>query len=279
MLKARGTTLALGLRDVMDDPELLADEWQRKEVLPALEDIYDEIWVYGLEQIWNPLAGIDVPASVKRKMIYTGYLPRSVPRAMTVRPAVEMAEPYVLVTTGGGGDGDDMIDWVLDAYERESGLPYGALLVLGPFMLPAVQQRLQDRAASLDRIEVITFDSRLEILMAEAEGIVAMGGYNTFCEILSLDKRALIVPRSKPRREQLIRASRAAELGLVRMLDGDGDRDPAIMVRALMDMPLQKKPSQVVVPGLLDGLTSINRLVERGFDTRRGPALTVAQNP
>ena len=279
MLKARGATLALGLRDVMDDPEMLAAEWQRKDVLPALEDIYDEIWVYGLEQICNPLAGIDVSAAVSRKTIYTGYLPRSLPQATTIRPAIEMSEPYVLVTAGGGGDGEEMIDWVLDAYAREPGLPYGALLVLGPFMQPATQQRLQARAARLDRVEVITFDTHLEILMAEAEGIVAMGGYNTFCEILSLDKPALIVPRSKPRREQLIRASRAAELGLVRMLDGDGDRDPAIMARALRDMPLQKKPSQVVVPGLLDGLNSINRLVERRFDARRRPALTVAQNP
>ena len=53
-----------------------------------------------------------------------------------------------------------------------------------------------------------------------------MGGYNTFCEILSLDKRALIVPRTEPRLEQFIRASRAAELGLVRMLPDDGRRDP-----------------------------------------------------
>ena len=43
-----------------------------------------------------------------------------------------------------------------------------------------------------------------------------MGGYNTFCEILSFDKRALIVPRTAPRMEQIIRASpRAEELGLV----------------------------------------------------------------
>ena len=35
-----------------------------------------------------------------------------------------------------------------------------------------------------------------------------MGGYNTFCEILSFDKRALIVPRTVPRLEQYIRAAR-----------------------------------------------------------------------
>ena len=57
--------------------------------------------------------------------------------------------------------------------------------------------------------------------MARAAGVVAMGGYNTFCEILSFDKPALIVPRTAPRLEQYIRAQRAAELGLVTMLSDD----------------------------------------------------------
>ena len=32
----------------MDEPASLVDEWQRKMVFPALEQLYDEIWVYGL---------------------------------------------------------------------------------------------------------------------------------------------------------------------------------------------------------------------------------------
>src|SRR5689334_20658446 len=79
MLKPRGTRLVLGLRDIMDDPKLLESEWRRKNVLPALTDLYDEIWVYGLPQICDPLEGIPVPQSVREKMIYTGYLHREVP--------------------------------------------------------------------------------------------------------------------------------------------------------------------------------------------------------
>ena len=37
MLKARGTRCILGLRDVMDEPASLVDEWHRKMVFPALE--------------------------------------------------------------------------------------------------------------------------------------------------------------------------------------------------------------------------------------------------
>jgi predicted glycosyltransferase len=52
-------------------------------------------------------------------------------------------------------------------------------------------------------------------LISCADRIVSMGGYNTISEILSLGKHALIVPRIHPRREQMIRATRLKELGLV----------------------------------------------------------------
>jgi predicted glycosyltransferase len=88
-----------------------------------------------------------------------------------------------------------------------------------------------------------------------------MGGYNTFCEVLSFDKRALVIPRTEPRMEQHIRASRAEALGLVRMLTAERMRDPARMAAALRGLATQNRPSEVVVPGLLEGLDNIRRLV------------------
>jgi predicted glycosyltransferase len=262
MLKRRGTRLVLGLRDVMDEPRVLEPEWQRKKVLPALRDLYDEIWVYGLPQICDPLEGIALPAKVRRKMSYTGYLHREVPSHGAPPRLPEIAhKPFLLVTTGGGGDGDGLIDWVLRAYEHDPLLPYPALLVLGPFMHAERQREFMDRAAKLKRVDAITFHGQLETLVSRAAGVVAMGGYNTFCEVLSLDKRALIVPRTEPRLEQHIRAERAAELGLVSMLSDDGTYDPAVMAAALRALPRQNKPSEVIVPGLLEGLQNVSRLV------------------
>jgi len=284
MLKAKGVPTVLGLRDVMDDPELLGPEWKRKNAVPALRDLYDEIWVYGLPQVCDPLEGIGMPRDVRRKMRYTGYLKRGVPAATMRRAALPALtqEPYILVTTGGGGDGEVLIDWVLRAYEADARLPYPALLVLGPFMQPEQQAEFQARAAKLRRVEAITFDAHLETLMAGAAGVVAMGGYNTFCEILSFDKRALIVPRSRPRREQTIRAHRAQELGLLSMLADDGKRDARVMAAALRRLPAQPLPSAAVVPGLLDGLDNVHRLIgrllEEGSRTRSPRLVSAAGN-
>jgi len=262
LLKPRGTRLVLGLRDVMDEPRLLAPEWERKNAVPALRDFYDEIWVYGLPQICDPLEGISLPQSVRRKMVYTGYLAREAPRASANLRLPELTRrPYLLVTTGGGGDGESLVDWVLRAYEHDRLLPYPALIVLGPFMNPDRQSEFIERAARLKRVETITFHNHLEALVGRAAGVVAMGGYNTFCEVLSLNKRALIIPRTVPRLEQFIRASRAADLGLVSMLADDGRHDPQTMAAALRALPRRALPSEVVVPGLLEGLQNVARLV------------------
>ncbi len=278
MLRERGTPLILGLRDVMDEPSLLAPEWERKRVVPALSELYDDIWVYGLPQICDPLTGIDLPWSVRRRVTYTGYLPRTLPSGVPHNaPLQKISEPFILVTTGGGGDGEAVIDWVLRAYEHDRAMPYPALLVLGPFMQSERQAEFLARAAQLDDVEAITFDAQIENLMDRAIGLVGMGGYNTFCEILSFDKRALIVPRTRPRKEQYIRASRAAELGLVRMLTEEGNNhDPRIMATALRDLPQQRLPSEVVVPGLLDGLDNVNRLTNQWLGRGREPAIRAA---
>jgi predicted glycosyltransferase len=270
MLKSRGTPLVLGLRDVMDEPSALAPEWERKKVLPALDKLYDELWVYGLPQICDPLEGIKVPPSVRRKMVYTGYLERNAPVNAGLPEIPE--DPFILVTPGGGGDGEDMVDWVLRAYESDPNLPHRALIVLGPFMNRELQNEFLARAAVLPRVEALTFESQLESLMSKAAGVVAMGGYNTFCEILSFDKKALIVPRMAPRLEQFIRASRAQELGLVSMLPDDGVRDACAMATALRQVPQQQAPSDVIIPGLLDGLENVNRLAERHLSEPRRPA-------
>jgi predicted glycosyltransferase len=262
LLRARGTPLVLGLRDVMDEPSALESEWERKNAIPALSDYYNEIWVYGLPQICDPLAGLDLPAGVRRRMVYTGYLRRNAPAAVATPETLPDGE-FLLATAGGGGDGDALTDWVLSAYEDDPGGLPPVLIVFGPFMLTDLQAAFAARAARLPKVRTITFDARLETLMARAAGIVAMGGYNTFCEILSFDKPALIVPRTLPRMEQLIRAQRAAELGLVSVLSDAGGRDPKRMAAALLQLVQQPPPSSVVIPGLLDGMASVNRLTQK----------------
>lgn len=271
-LKERGTRLVLGLRDVMDEPSVLLEEWQRKNVFPALEELYDELWIYGLPEIFNPLTELPGMERLADKVTFTGYLRRQLPAAPTDASEHELpSDPYLLVTTGGGGDGEGLIDWVLRAYEANPDLPHPALLVFGPFMDQERRIAFQERAANLPKVHGITFEARFERLMERAIGVVAMGGYNTFCEILSFGKPALIVPRTRPRREQLLRAKRAEALGLVRVLPDHGKRDPKVMAAELATLPNWTPKAVTDLPTFLGGLDRIARLARPWLPVRTKP--------
>ncbi len=273
LLKVRGCRLVLGLRDVLDDPVLLAPEWTRKGAAAAL-DLYDAIWVYGLRAVHEPLAGLTeaglaLPDLVGR-LSYTGYLRREAPQAsgLSRYPKVTRG-PFLLVTPGGGGDGVDLVEWVLRTYETRA-VPHAALIVFGPFYPAEQRAAVLARIAAHPRLDALAFDAQLEVLMDRAAGVVAMGGYNTFCEILSFDRPALIVPRTRPRREQLIRARAAAALDLVDMLapeDGEGGPTPADLDRMaaqLAALPTRPRPSQGMARhGMGDILTGLDAIRAR----------------
>ena len=261
MLKQTGCVNVLGLRDVMDETSQLKLEWERKEVIPVIEDLYHDIWVYGLREMGNPIEGIELSQATLAKISYTGYLEREVPSEPNRVAPIDPSDPFILVTAGGGGDGVDMVDWVLRAYEADPELPYRSVIVTGPFMQASEQQDFHDRCEALGKVEILTFDSHIELLMEKSMAIVAMGGYNTFCEILTLDKPALIVPRSKPRQEQLIRAERAVKLGLASMIDPAGERCAHQMAAALRTLPNQSRPTRAKIPGLLAGHENIAEMV------------------
>ena len=262
-LKTQKTQLILGLRDVMDSPRLLKAEWKRKDLIQKIDEYYDHVWVYGPESFYNPLIGLDIPQSIQERVKFVGFLKRQA--SQNELSAHKQQGDYILVTTGGGGDGVALIRSVLAAYEQHPELDHKALIVLGPYMPAKERAEFMDKGTTLSAVSVIDFDSRMEELISGAEAVVSMGGYNTFCEILSFDKPALIVPRTRPREEQLIRTRRAEELGMVDMiLPADAD-DPVKMARALKALPHRPKPSERDSDFELDGLTNVSETIGAMF--------------
>jgi predicted glycosyltransferase len=207
------TTISiLGLRDILDDSEVICRDWQDRGVYSSLARLYDEIWIYGNQEIYDPVTEYQLPAEIHDKVVFTGYIPRQYLQAVIrdkIRKQYRIAEeePFVLVTTGGGGDGAEMLDNFLAMHEQyPTTLPFKSLIVTGPF-LPKVQREQIKNRGKRYGISTIPFHPRLEDLMKAADLVVSMGGYNTICEILTQKTPALIIPRETPRREQLIRAT------------------------------------------------------------------------
>ena len=77
-----------------------------------------------------------------------------------------------------------------------------------------------------------------------------------------------------------MRAARAQDLGLVRMLEAgrsEQDRSPKAMATALKGLPHQAPPSERVIPGLLDGSENVVRLAEQCLTRGRQPQLATAR--
>jgi predicted glycosyltransferase len=86
--------------------------------------------------------------------------------------------------------------------------------VTGPFFPEPAKSALSATAETL-QVEFHEFLPDLSFHLQRADLVISMGGYNTVTEILSNASKALIVPRSFPRKEQLLRAQRLSQLGLV----------------------------------------------------------------
>lgn len=215
------STLAiLGLRDILDDAEVIRRDWRQKDIYAYLDRLYDEIWVYGNKNVYDPIEMYEIPESIQSKIHFTGYIPRkkiSPQTKLNVRKRYRILEDdtLVLVTTGGGGDGYEVIAHYLAMHDYyPTSLPFKTIIITGPFMPKAKAAELETKA-KLYGIKTIPFDPRLEDLIAAADLVVSMGGYNTICEILTQQTPALIIPRETPRKEQLIRATHLKIEGLL----------------------------------------------------------------
>ena len=208
--KPRARTV-LGLRDILDDPEVIVKDWRDRDIYSSLSSLYDEIWVYGNQEVYDPVSLYQFPEAIKDRVVFTGYIPRIKKRA-NVRKKVRRRyrilphDTFVLVTTGGGGDGFDVLDQFIDMHDYfPTTLPFKSLIITGPFMPKRKREEIKKRG-KVYGIKTLPFHSRLEELMQAADLVISMGGYNTICEILTQQTPALIIPRETPRQEQLIRA-------------------------------------------------------------------------
>jgi len=204
------TRTILGLRDIMDDRATVRRDWKRKKVYGYLENLYSEIWVYGRREIYDAADEYAVPEPVRKKMFFTGYLPRRVAPAAARRKTrkkfgVRDDDQMIVLTAGGGGDGFKLMDTYLAMHESIPISGTKSVLITGPFMPKEQRRRLEKRARPF-QIKFLPFYPLMEEMFGAADLVVSMGGYNTLCEILSQETPSLIVPRETPRREQLLRA-------------------------------------------------------------------------
>ncbi|MGH2968135.1 MAG: glycosyltransferase family protein [Solirubrobacteraceae bacterium] len=225
LLKERSCRLVLGLRDVVDEADRVRETWERDGSYELLENLYDMILVYGRRDVYDVVAEYSFQARARAKTRFVGYLRREPPARSpeTLREELGLESGrLVLVMAGGGGDGYGLLRAVVEAIRLGGdGVRFDCLLLGGPLMPPEDRRRVLALAAGERFIRFVDFVDDVASYVAAADVIVSMGGYNSVCEVLSAGKTAIVVPRTTPRREQLIRAEALQRRGLLRMLEPD----------------------------------------------------------
>ncbi len=252
------TRVVLGLRDILDNAHNTINEWKRKQFVKVLRELYTEIWVYGEQELYDPISEYSIPEDIAEKTFFTGYIPRRKPKT---RPP-KSREKLVVVTIGGGGDGYPVLDNYLSMLEQNGSVDFKTLMVTGPFLPGHMIDTLADRARALG-VRFTAFVRNLEKKIAQADLVISMGGYNTLCEILSQKKVSLIIPRDNPREEQLIRARVFASRGLVDYIKWS-DLSPQAMRTKVDAMLANPRPFEEAMSGFtMTGLDFMrNRLDE-----------------
>lgn len=205
------TRTILGLRDIMDEASVIKNDWEEKGIYTAMDELYSEIWVYGNREFYDPVQEYCIPESISKKITFTGYIPRRIPGKKAVQRIKKKyidnnGDKLVVVTAGGGGDGYAMMNTFLSMVESaNSPLPFKIVFITGPFMPRRERDEISERSKRLG-VRAWHFYRRMEEILAAADLVVSMGGYNTVCEILTQGTDSLIIPRETPRKEQLIRA-------------------------------------------------------------------------
>jgi predicted glycosyltransferase len=189
-------------------------------VYDAFERLYDGIAVYGSPALYDVAEAYALPATVRAKLHYCGLVVRDPPVVdpRVVRRRYQLPEEggrLVVATVGSGSDGYPVLEAVLTALARLRGRTRDvhAILVTGPYMPADRRALLQAQATAGCRI--VSQADNLE-LMAAADVVVGMGGYNSVYEALRVARPLVIVPRETHKIEQRIRAETLAAHGLAR---------------------------------------------------------------
>src|SRR5256886_859298 len=101
-----GCSVVLGLRDILDAPEVTQHVWESEGAYEALHRYYDRILIYGSQEMFGTSSAYGLPMPLLGTH-YCGYVVQQDPvrRAREIRRTLRRPRRrYVFVSAGGGGD-------------------------------------------------------------------------------------------------------------------------------------------------------------------------------
>lgn len=251
------TKLIVGLRDIMDEAPAVRMSWQKQGVYELFDDLYDLILVYGNRNFYDVVSEYGLSPKAAEKTRFVGYLGRKPGSRFPgeVRESLDMqTDKLVVVTAGGGGDGKTLFDATIRDLKLTQQTDFDVLIVGGPLLSDPDRAHLRSQLGHRDTVHFLDFTDDLPSYLGAADTVISMGGYNSVCEVMSLHRPMIIVPRVHPRKEQLIRASILSSHGLVEMIHPN-DLAPQKLLSSASELLWHAEAVRPTLP--MDGLINV----------------------
>ena len=262
------TLTVLGLRDILDEGSVVRSLWREQDTYGLIERHYEQVLVYGAPALFDVVEEYELPPAIADKLSYCGHVAR--PRPTVARTESESTSngKRVLVTVGGGGDGFPAIQTYLSALQRLNIRPEQSILVTGPLMPEDQQQYLEKVASQHADVRLMRSSTEMTRLLAEADLVVSMAGYNSTVEVLAAQKPAILMPRAAPRAEQRLRAELLAKMGLAWVVRPE--QGAVEQLAGLLELALSGARPHGLGCGLLDlgGARRVGDVLERLLEAR-----------
>ncbi len=273
LIRKRGlpTRTVLGLRDILDEPEVIRQRWSKQALYGFVADHFDRVLIYGDKSVFPTAELYGLEDCIPSGVAYAGYVRGASDAGRNTRgtrPEVTSldglaawypGEKVIVATGGGGNDAYPMLSavtWALRRLDKTTG--FRAVVIAGPLMPDADRALLEAEASGLTRTRLLPWTSDCMDYLAAADVSVVMAGYNSSLEALSTGSRVIMIPRDGPSAEQRMRAAMLDRQGLVTCIPQPAatpDRIEAALMEAMA------APSKTLSTQLLDGAVEAARVL------------------
>ncbi|RPI33823.1 MAG: hypothetical protein EHM70_04845 [Chloroflexota bacterium] len=221
------TRIVLGLRDILDAPDVIQKRWAAEHAYETLEKYYDRVLVYGMQDVYDLSREYHFKPEISNLMQYCGFVCTPVKPRYPARVRSQLLNGsnhgarLILVMAGGGADAYPMMNSVLDSLpEVLAKKDCVTIMVTGPFMPAEQRHKLEARSRKMP-VRVRNTVSDILSYIEAADLVISMAGYNSTMEVLRSGKPAILIPRSGPSAEQRTRASLFSARNWVQFFEPD----------------------------------------------------------
>ena len=269
---AMPTLTVLGLRDIIDDPDVIRARWSEQGQYEFIDRYFNHILIYGEADTFDSASAYDLNRRVGCDISYVGYVCSGSDSGRQTRgidvPPSELdglaswrsGEKIIVVAGGGGHDAFPMLSLAIEALTRMDGRKdFRAVVVGGPLMPDEKRTQLATRVQRLSRTRFLSWTADCMDYMAKADVAVVMAGYNSSLEALSTRANVVMIPRAGPSAEQRMRAGMLARRGLLSCIEPeDASTD---LIFAAIQRALESPPREPHAAFLNGAATAAGRLI------------------